>query len=273
MQVRFRRIAITTLLFSAIGCSNADPEGQVVAVVNGTEITQSELDEELRVRNLPSTSNAPERAAVLDELIDRELLAQEARRRDLDRTPAYLLALNRFEREKLAELLAQSMASSQEAPSPDQVAAFIRDNPGSFQNRVLLSVDQILFQRPADPAVLQKLGAASTLDEIDAILERARVRKVRQVVAWDSAALSKPLLERIRRVPQGEPFVIPQSDPLIAARVIATIPAALPEGSGRDLASQRILQDNAIETLELRLRGLRRAAEIEYQEGFAPAAK
>ena len=80
----------------AAGCSKAEPDGQVIAIANGEEITLGELNEEARARGLPIVNNRVLRESVIRDLIDRKLLVQEALRKKLDRTPQHLLAIRRL---------------------------------------------------------------------------------------------------------------------------------------------------------------------------------
>ena len=65
--------------------------GQTVAVINDEEITASELNDALA--NDPTLAGATTkeaRAAVLQKLIDRKLLVQQARSDGLDKSPEYV---------------------------------------------------------------------------------------------------------------------------------------------------------------------------------------
>ena len=75
----------------ALGACHRKAEGQVVAVVNGDEVTSSELNAELQGANLPPDMDKDEaRSKVLQSLIDRRLLPQQARAGGLDETPEFL---------------------------------------------------------------------------------------------------------------------------------------------------------------------------------------
>jgi len=99
---------IISLAMAALaGCDGGPVSGQVVAVVDGEEITIPELNAEARARGLVIGTDRALRDRVLQDLIDRKLLVQAALDRKLDRTPDHLLAKRRSDEMLLAnELIA-----------------------------------------------------------------------------------------------------------------------------------------------------------------------
>src|SRR5277367_6372562 len=84
-----RAISICGVLASlamAAGCSPHGPNGQVVATVNGQEITTQDLAAEARSSN---QGGAATKQSLLQAVIGRVLLAQEAHALQLDQTPGY----------------------------------------------------------------------------------------------------------------------------------------------------------------------------------------
>ena len=66
-------------------------EGQTVAIVNGEEITAAELNAELGNAKIPEGADKNQaRSRVLQAMIDRRLLAQQARKDGIDKTPEFL---------------------------------------------------------------------------------------------------------------------------------------------------------------------------------------
>jgi peptidyl-prolyl cis-trans isomerase C len=82
---------LACLLWTLTGCPSSAPEFPVLAIVNGKPISQNEFDHrwaELTPELREHYSRAGGRGRFLDDLISRELLVQEARRRGVDRNPA-----------------------------------------------------------------------------------------------------------------------------------------------------------------------------------------
>ena len=259
--------SMVAAVMAVAACQDSVPEGQVVATVRGAEITISELEAEIERRNLPPQLRVSARAEILDEIIDEELLAQEARKRKLDRTPAFVVRENQWERESLADLLIDNLASASGNPSEAEVAKFVQAHPSFFHDRFLFAVDQIQFDNPDNDTVMRGISSAEDLEAIEAILLKSGTLFFRQTVSWDTASLSSELAERLNRVGR-RPFVLVQSTPKIAGRIVARIPAPLPEASVRAVALQKMLEAQALYEMDMQRTLLRNTGEVKVQEGF-----
>ena len=117
------------LIASAGGCSASPPEPAVLAVVNGTSITGEEL--EYRWSELTPAIQARYRQEggkrkFLDDLITRELLLQEARKRGLDQTLSIRERLARMKEQILLDELMRQVATGTEHKaeiSPEELEA------------------------------------------------------------------------------------------------------------------------------------------------------
>lgn len=77
----------------------------VVAVVNGKSISQAVLDQNVNVNKAQGMKDTPElRKALVDELVNRELLAQDARKKKLDSASEVQIQLEQLRQNALAEL-------------------------------------------------------------------------------------------------------------------------------------------------------------------------
>ena len=80
-----KRIMLTVVVALMASSCQKKASGQTVAVVNGEEITASELNDALTSDNVAAGANTKElRAAELQKLIDRKLMVQRARSDGLD---------------------------------------------------------------------------------------------------------------------------------------------------------------------------------------------
>lgn len=91
----------STLMLAA--CQQAAPSGQVIATVDGVEITLAELNGEASARNLAIATDPAQRAAAIADLVKRKLLVRAARAQGLDRTPQFVLAERRMREILLAQ--------------------------------------------------------------------------------------------------------------------------------------------------------------------------
>jgi peptidyl-prolyl cis-trans isomerase C len=112
------------------GCSPLSDESPTLVIVNGKPITQSEFDS--RWTELPPAARerylrGGGKRRFLDDLVDRELLLQEARRQGLDQTPGARERLERA-REQLAldELMRTMVKTQVEIPKEEWLAYYAK---------------------------------------------------------------------------------------------------------------------------------------------------
>jgi len=125
-------------------------KGQVVANVDGAEITIHELNAELA--GMPIASEAQRDAAkrlVLQRLIDRRILADYAREKKLDESPEFELQRHRAEEQILVNLLERQATAKLAPTTRDDAQRFMVQHPQMFAQRRIYDLDQLLRYRLA----------------------------------------------------------------------------------------------------------------------------
>lgn len=104
LTFRFLTVTFLTLItFHAFAQSDL-PKG-VVAVVNGKTLSTALLDQNIQTNLDQGLSDSPElRKALVEELINRELLAQDALKKDLESDPLVKLQLEQLRKNLLADI-------------------------------------------------------------------------------------------------------------------------------------------------------------------------
>ncbi len=251
-------------------CDN-EPTGQVTAVVNGEEITLQEINAELASLPIPDDANKEEvQRAVLQRVVDRRLLAQEAREDGLDQSPDFLVRRRQLEDALLVQLLQERAQRSVEVPDERAIDAYVTENPGTFQNRTIYTLDRIQFPLPKDVNSLRALEKDQTMDAVARTLNSLGINFSRGAAQMDSAQVGEERLRKILSVPAGEPFVTPEGGVVTVAVITDRRSVPVQQNAVRPAALERIRQRDVTQTLEARLKQARQDAEITYQPGFAP---
>lgn len=258
------------LLVGTSGCSKK-PGGQVVAVVNGEEITSQELNVELNNAHLPPGIDQKKVMPVLlQRIVDRKLVTQLAKNDGLDKTPTFL-AQSRIQSENLlANAYAGKLAKTISLPDAATVDAFINNTPSIFSQRKRYTLAQIVFNPPADPAFLQKLAPDHTLDAIAATLTAAQVQFVRSVGKLDTGAIPPEIATKIQALPPGEPFMLPDNGRIVASVIQSAEPVPVTPEEARPIAVNVLRQKSLQDALGKKLQAARSSATISYESGFAP---
>lgn len=207
------RAGLTAALCLAIaglaGCGSDSKPGsatQVLAKVNGDEITVHQLNDRLsEVQIPPGRDPAAMRKQILEGLIDEQLLVQRAIADKLDRDPQVLQAIERTKRQILAQAEIERLAAAAPPSTPDESAKFYASNPDLFEKRRVFTFRQFLLDTPKlDPSVKNQLDGANTPAEIVTILKAAGIKFRDQTEMRAAETLPMEALARVARMARGD---------------------------------------------------------------------
>lgn len=265
--------ACALAMLGVSGCKK-EATGQVAAVVNGEEITLAELNQEIGQANLPANADkkAIQRAA-LQKIIDRRLVAQVARDEGIDKQPEYVARKRQADELLLIQMFGQKLSRAARVPDAAAIDKYMAANPNVFGQRTVYKLDRIQFAMPQDPTPVMGIKDDHSLDAVAARLTSLGIKFSRSPGALDSAQVPPPVMARIKALPPGEPFALPERDGLTVAVITGSEPHPLVGPEARPLALNGLRKEDLEKTLSDRLKAARAAAKIDYQQGFAPPSK
>lgn len=246
-------------------------EGQTVAVVNDEEITASELNAELANANVQG--NADKKVItnrILQGLVDRRLLAEQARKDGIDRSAEYISRQRKLDEELLIGMMANRSLETSKLPSDGEITAFQAKNPQAFANREIWKLEQLQYDTPTDKAVQDRIIQTKTLEQLASVLTAANIPFQRANNQLVTAVLPAEIYPQLAKLAPGEPFIVPAGNRSVASAIASKSPAPLEGPAARTEAVNAIRRQNSTSLLQKKLKDLRTAAKIEYKEGFAP---
>ena len=249
-------------------CNKPQPKGQVIAVVNGEEITVAELNEEAQARGISIGNDAAGRLKVVRDLVDRKLLAQQALHDKVDTNPEYLLSLRRLNELLLAQKLVDLRRGPPD-PSAADVAAFIKAHPHAFDQRVSVRTGQITVPTKLPARVQADLSTANSLDQAQQLLTAARISGARSEQVLDSANLPEATMARLLP-PSGDLLLLPAGEGMAIVQVLSVTPQPTPPDQRVSTAREWLKEHRTNDALEELLDAARSKSRVEYQKGFQP---
>jgi EpsD family peptidyl-prolyl cis-trans isomerase len=249
---------ILAVLAAPTGCEKAaaDRPAQLVAKVNGTEISLREL----RAGTSVSVAQA------LEKVIDRELLVQRALADKLDKDPLVAQSIENARREVLAQAYLERAASAAGGSTRDEVRAFYAENPALFAERRIYRLRELTVSAP--PEVLEALRAeAAHAADLDQLAAWLRLRKVRfDVVNSVQPAEQLPLaaLPTLARMNAGEIAVFAAPPGAAAVQLLHAEAAPLSEAQATPLIEQFLAGRKRLALAEAEVKKLRESASIQY---------
>jgi EpsD family peptidyl-prolyl cis-trans isomerase len=174
--------------------------GQVIAHVGPDDVTQQEVDNELRLANVPADKRSDEVVkAILSRIIERKYLVQQAIAAKLDREPTVHLDLLRSREQILAGAYIQrDLGAKATGISKNEVDAYIQAHPDQFARRQVYQIEQISFPPQKD---MEALAAATkdfnSLSQVEAKLNQLDIKFTRGTATMDSATLPPEMKKAI----------------------------------------------------------------------------
>ena len=223
------------------------PQSQVVAKIGDQVVTIQELDNELRLANVPAAMRKDPAIVkrVLGELVTRKYLVKQAIDAKLDREPTVLLDILRSRELVLANaLMARNVTTKSEAISQSDVDNYMKNNPLKFAGRQLLSVDQISVPLSAtSQAVIDATKEMKTLDEVDQKLTAMGVQHSRSSGAISSGDLPQELLDRVMAKQPDDIFFLRAGANGVFFKVTGEEPKPIEGEAAINAAKQYLRQD------------------------------
>jgi len=256
------------------GC-NKQPGGQVIAVVNNDDITAQELNAEAQAAQLPAASATDKKAVagLLQRVIDRNLLADYARREGLDRGPDYVARKRQMDQALLADLAVRKLSGGSANPSASEVSAYIASNPLLFAERQKLALDQIRFPTPPQADVLKTITAAPTLEGVIAQLDARGIKYARGAAALDTGSIDANAVRQILALKPGEAFALSTAGQTFVSVVTGKAPVSVDKAAWPTIATNALRNQRLSKLMADSLKQMRTTAKIEYDPAYKPEDK
>jgi peptidyl-prolyl cis-trans isomerase C len=266
--------------FTLAGCDQVKklvggkPKGQVVATVDGQEITSLELRQEMNgfsSRDPKITKQAQQQA--LQQIILRRLIVEKAKEQKLDKSADYTLQVRRGEEGLLTQLYERKLATALPPPTKQEAESYVTDHPDQFANRKILTLDQ-LIAAPNNKLDPQKLASLKTLEEVKAYFDANTVPYQESSGEIDSLTANPQMMAQISKLPSGEVFVVPQRGAFVFNRIASTRTAPFKGDLATNYALNMLRQQRAGDAVRKNVEALRKAADpkIVYAAGYKPEA-
>lgn len=271
MRVNKAGLALCAASAVLLGGCDKKVGGQVVAVVDGQEITQGEVNAELNGQQLPAGANRKVvLGQIVQQIVDRKLLVGKAKQQGLDKSPTYLGQVQRAQDAVLINLLASKVAKTLPVPDAAAADAFMARNPSLFAGRKRYQLDQLAFPATNDPALAAKLKAAKTMADVQAALKGSGVAFQQGTGTLDTASVPPPVASQIAALPSGQPFLVPQGGQIIANVIRSSESVPVAAQQARPAAIELVRRQAVEQAMRKQVEAARAAAKITYSPDVTP---
>jgi EpsD family peptidyl-prolyl cis-trans isomerase len=249
------------LLLLVPACSRHD--SLPVAKVNGAELSLARYRLLLAAAG-EQAGHKSTPAEVMDRMIDRELFAQVARARKLEREPGVAIALEEAKDEILAQAYVQSLAT----PAADDaaaVSAFYDQHPELFARRRVFRVFELAVGVPDEgmAALSQLARQTRNVSEVAAWARKEHLPFNAGGITKGSERIAPQLLARLESMREGDIAVMAVPGGASVVQLLQSEPAPLSREEAAPMIRQLLQAGKSAEVAERERQQLRASASIE----------
>lgn len=273
LGIRFEIVLVIAAITLLAGCKNdgktGAPPSQVLARVNGDEITVNQLNYVLASQK---SADDAARQQFLDTLVDQDVLVQRAKELKLDRAPEILNAIEFSRRQILAKAaLGREVGKVPEA-TPAEIQRFYSDKPYLFEKRAIYSFTTFLLPSASLTDALKKsLDDAHTPAQTRALLQGAGVTYQESVEHANGATLPLSLLDTVAKMNPGDMTSMVQGPNALLLQVDSIQPTPVTLKDATPQIQVFLMRQKAQELEKKKIDQLKGLAKVEYVQRFASA--
>jgi len=258
-------LSLAIVLSALPSCTRPAPYGQVLAEIDGDDVTRRDLAAELQVTGQYGASPS----AVLEQIVERKLLVRAAREAGVEHSPEYLAAVRRAREQLLSEMYVQRLARQVPVSTRTEIDDYIAAHPFAFADRALIDVTRL--DAPATPAARAALAGAADARAGAAALDARGIKATLSEQTLDTATLPAATAAALARAPGGLVTAAASGTGLTAYQVKASRPAPVAGVAANDAAARAIGLKRLTQAISDRIDMERRRTPIRYQTGLGPS--
>jgi EpsD family peptidyl-prolyl cis-trans isomerase len=261
-----------TLLAS---CGSKEPTGQVVATLDGKEITALDLKAEMGGFTAPdAASRKRAEQAALEAILSRKAVAEAARKAGIEKTPEFAQQQTKMSELLLIQSYQNQLARQVPDPSRIEIDKYIADHPELYAERKIFTVDQIRFPGPATKELIEALTPLRSLEDVAAYLRQRSIAFQRGGDRIDALRAGPQIVQQILKLPPDEAFVIPVGNLMTVNHLVGSQTAPVTGAAAVAHATQTIKAQRMQESVSRQFQSVVKAsrADIVYNKAYKPAA-
>jgi len=265
------------VLMSAISlsaCGNKEKKaGQALVRVNGEEITVLQINDELKRAGVKADQQEAATKQLLESLIDRRLVIEEAKRNKTDRSPEVIQAIEHAKEQIVAQAYLKSIAAKIDKPSAAEIEDYFQKHPEYFEQRKQFDMQQLVVAtRDISSEFKTFADGAKSLDEVAAWLDKHNVRYARGQLSRSTSDLPEQMVTKLKEMKKGDLFIVNEGESSIISSIMTIKDSPVTARNAAPQIEQYLVNKKIKELAEAEIKLLRSSAKIEYLNASAPVA-
>src|SRR5438067_3758431 len=268
---------LIALVLALSSCGKADVKkapGQIVAKVNGDEISVHQVNFAIARGNDIAPDEAKQAAAqMLERIIDQELLVQKALKDKLDRDPQVVQAIEDAKRQILARAYIERAVAASSTDNGEEIGKFYQDNPALFERRRIYRVHELAVVAPREKldALKAATAGAKSLEDVAGWLKSQKLVFKGAISNQPAERIPLNILAQVFEMREGQIAMILTSHGASVVQLLETQEASLSEQQAKPLIERYLQSRKLLATAQAEVKKLREHARIEYIGEFEAA--
>lgn len=202
---------------------------------------------------------------LLETMIDRQLLKNEALRNKLDRDPQVILATERAKTQILAQAYLQSRFAAVNKPGKAEVDAYFHAHPELFTQRKTFYMKELIVATKDFSAPLKsRLDSARSINQVAAWLDRHHVRYERTELTRSTADFAPEMIAKLKTMRRHQIFVIKAGEHSMLDAIYDVKPSPVTAEMAVPQIENYLANRKREQISDVELGRLRASAKIEY---------
>lgn len=260
------------------GCGGGDKKAstQVVAKVNGQEITIHQVNHMLQRLGAINEAQAKEAGKqVLVSLVEQESVLQKALEQKIDRDPNVVQALDAARRQILVQAYLEKLTKSS-PPAADEISKYFDAHPELFEHRKLFRFNEIIaLPQPgqADAVRDQIERSGGDLTKVAGWLKEQKIPFRGGPAERPSEQIPTELLPKLDQAKAGQIAMVNTQGGLSVLQFISAREQPVTKEQAKPVIERFLLTQKRVEMAQAEVKRIKEAAKVEYIGAFAEQVK
>lgn len=259
------------MALNGCGGSSEKNKTQVVARVNGEEITVSQLNQFLGMMGPEAAVNPAETdKSALESIIDETIGAQAALKMKLDREPDILQAVESAKRRALVDAYLERVLQKTPSPTSFEVHEYFARHPELFVNRRIYVFNQVTA-RAGKESVSSLAGKADVIDNLGDFVAWLKKNGVEYEVAYEvkpSEQLPAAMLAQMQPLKAGDLGYWSATDGVVVMKMVQIFEKPLTEQEAQPLIEHYLAHQKQMTAEQQLFKEMRANSKVEYLGEF-----
>jgi EpsD family peptidyl-prolyl cis-trans isomerase len=269
------RILVLASVVGLSGCGNKEKNGgQALARVNGVEITSLQINDELMRAGVKPEQREVSAPQLLESLIDRQLIVDEATRNNIHRSPEVLQEIERAKAQIIAQAYIRNIEAKITKPTQAEIEDYFLKHPEYFIQRKQYDLQQIVIANGDFSNELKLvMDSAKSLDSVATWMDIHHIRYARGQLSRTTADLPELMVEKLKNMKKNELFIFNDGENSILNCItnVKTSPVAAKDVTRQ--IEQYLINSKTAQVENARIAQLRSQSKIEYLNASAPIVR